>query len=337
MPVPESAVVHPLVLLSVVDHYNRVARDTRKRVVGILLGEASKGVVQVTNSFAVPFEEDDRDPKIWFLDHSYVDSMARMFKKVNAREKIVGWYSTGPRLREADLSITDLLSIFAETPLLVICEVEPKDMGLPTTAYYAKDEIREDGTQKSQKVFVNIPTEVGATEAEEIGVEHLLRNVKDATISTLTTEVARMGTGLRGLQGRLEEIQAYLALVLERRIPVNHDIIYQLQDVFNLLPNLAVEELTRAFAIKGNDMMLVIYLASLVRSVLALHNLLCNKEQQRQLERDAAEADSKKPEVHENGNVETKPDEDMPDANGNAHEDKSKASKAADPSKGTKP
>ena len=29
--------------------------------------------------------------------------------------------------------------------------------------------LPQDGTQKSQKVFVNIPTEVGATEAEEIG------------------------------------------------------------------------------------------------------------------------------------------------------------------------
>ena len=34
----EKVVVHPLVLLSIVDHYNRVARDTRKRVVGVLLG-----------------------------------------------------------------------------------------------------------------------------------------------------------------------------------------------------------------------------------------------------------------------------------------------------------
>ena len=83
------------------------------------------------------------------------------------------------------------------------CVAQPKEMGLPTTAYYSADEIREvrshvftflrkshqraaqgvlcslsrgavmvrtqDGTQKSQKVFVNIPTEVGATEAEEIG------------------------------------------------------------------------------------------------------------------------------------------------------------------------
>ena len=31
----------------------------------------------------------------------------------------------------------------------------------------------QDGTQKSQKVFVNIPTEVGATEAEEIGTQAL--------------------------------------------------------------------------------------------------------------------------------------------------------------------
>ena len=34
---------------------------------------------------AVPFEEDDRDPKIWFLDHSYLEQMYRMFKKVNGK------------------------------------------------------------------------------------------------------------------------------------------------------------------------------------------------------------------------------------------------------------
>jgi 26S proteasome regulatory subunit N8 len=48
----ERVVVHPLVLLSIVDHYNRVARDTRKRVVGVLLGTSSRGSVDVTNSYA---------------------------------------------------------------------------------------------------------------------------------------------------------------------------------------------------------------------------------------------------------------------------------------------
>jgi hypothetical protein len=48
----ERVVVHPLVLLSIVDHYNRVARDTRKRVVGLLLGTSPRGSVDVANSYA---------------------------------------------------------------------------------------------------------------------------------------------------------------------------------------------------------------------------------------------------------------------------------------------
>ena len=50
--VPSNVVVHPLVLLSVVDHYKRVAGGTKKRVVGILLGSSAKGLVDCTNSYA---------------------------------------------------------------------------------------------------------------------------------------------------------------------------------------------------------------------------------------------------------------------------------------------
>lgn len=47
-------IVHPLVLLSVVDHFNRMGKiGNQKRVVGVLLGcWRSKGVLDVSNSFA---------------------------------------------------------------------------------------------------------------------------------------------------------------------------------------------------------------------------------------------------------------------------------------------
>jgi 26S proteasome regulatory subunit N8 len=52
-------VIHPTVLLSIVDHYNRIASGTKKRVVGVLLGEyTDNNVLDVTNCYAVPFEED---------------------------------------------------------------------------------------------------------------------------------------------------------------------------------------------------------------------------------------------------------------------------------------
>lgn len=78
-------VIHPLVLLSVVDHYNRVAKDTKKRVVGVLLGARNRNRVDITNSFAVPFEEDLNNPHVWFLDHNYLESMFWMFKRVNSK------------------------------------------------------------------------------------------------------------------------------------------------------------------------------------------------------------------------------------------------------------
>lgn len=34
---------------------------------------------------AVPFDEDDRDKTVWFLDHDYLEHMAAMFKKVNGK------------------------------------------------------------------------------------------------------------------------------------------------------------------------------------------------------------------------------------------------------------
>jgi 26S proteasome regulatory subunit N8 len=58
---------------------------------------------------------------------------------------------------------------------------------------------------------------------------------------------------------------------------MNHQILYQLQDVFNLLPNLSIEEFSRSFAVKTNDQLLVVYIASLIRSVIALDNLIGNK------------------------------------------------------------
>lgn len=52
--VTTKVVVHPLVLLSVVDHFNRMGKiGNQKRVVGVLLGcWRGKGVLDVSNSFA---------------------------------------------------------------------------------------------------------------------------------------------------------------------------------------------------------------------------------------------------------------------------------------------
>lgn len=268
-------VVHPLVLLSAVDHYNRVAKDTNRRVVGVLLGSVSKGTVDVTNSYAVPFEEDPKNPNIWFLDHNYHESMWAMFRKVNASEKVIGWYSSGPKIKPADLDIHELFKRYCPNPVFVIVDAVPQEIGIPTKAYVSVEEVTEDGQTANR--FHHLPSLIGALEAEEVGVEHLLRDVKDTNISTLATRINDKILALKSLISRLEEMYQYLLDLESKKMPINHTIVNQIQEIFNLLPNLNNPDLVKSFMIKTNDMMLVIYLASLIRSVTALHDLISNK------------------------------------------------------------
>ncbi|CBX90509.1 similar to 26S proteasome regulatory subunit [Plenodomus lingam JN3] len=312
--------VAPLVLLSAADHYGRQAKGSRKRVVGVLLGQNDGKNVRVSNSFAVPFEEDEKDPSVWFLDHNYVESMNDMFKKVNAREKLIGWYHTGPKLRASDLEVNELFKRYTPNPLLVIIDVQPKEVGVPTDAYFAVEEIKDDGTATS-KTFVHTPSIIEAEEAEEIGVEHLLRDIRDVAVGTLSTRITSQLQSLQGLHLRLRDIGQYLQKVLDEDLPVNHAILGILQDVFNLLPNLSSPkptpvagttngigaaagqaaaldngELARAMSIKTNDQLMAIYLSSLIRAITAFHDLIENKIQNKQ---QAEDKEAKKEEPKE--------------------------------------
>ncbi|EFW22487.1 proteasome regulatory particle subunit [Coccidioides posadasii str. Silveira] len=316
--------VAPLVLLSVADHYGRTAKGTRRRVVGVLLGQNDGKNVRVSNSFAVPFEEDDKDPSVWFLDHNFVESMNDMFKKINAREKLIGWYHSGPKLRASDLEVNELFKRYTPNPLLVIIDVQPKEVGVPTDAYFAVEEIKDDGTTTS-KTFVHTPSIIEAEEAEEIGVEHLLRDIRDVAVGTLSTRITSQLQSLQGLHLRLRDIGQYLQKVLDRELPVNHAILGNLQDIFNLLPNLAAAkqrssgnaseqpqientELARAMNMKTNDQLMSIYISSLIRAITAFHDLIENKIQNRQQqeEQEAKLEEGKDEKAVTNGNTEEK-------------------------------
>lgn len=291
----EKVVVHPLVLLSVVDHFNRMGKiGNQKRVVGVLLGSmsAKTGILDISNSFAIPFDEDASDGGVWFLDHEYLENMYHMFKKVNAKERIVGWYHTGPKLHPNDILINDLISNYCSRSVLVIIDAKPKNIGLPTEAYRAVEEIHDDGTPVS-KTFEHVPTEIGAEEAEEVGVEHLLRDIKDTTVGTLSQKVTNQLMGLKGLHMKLNDMHNYLKQVIDGKLPMNHQITYMLQDIFNLLPDLTNPKFVKAININTNDQMLVVYTASLIRSIIALHNLINNKLNNKEAEKEGGKKEDK--------------------------------------------
>jgi hypothetical protein len=69
--------------------------------------------------------------------------------KFLARERIVGWYHTGPKLHRNDISINELIREYHPDSVLVIIDAKPKDLGLPTEAYIAVEEIHDVRKEKS--------------------------------------------------------------------------------------------------------------------------------------------------------------------------------------------
>lgn len=122
--------------------------------------------------------------------------------------------------------------------------------------------------------------------------------IRDVAVGTLSNRITGQLQSLQGLHLRLRDIGQYLQKVLDHELPINHAILGNLQDIFNLLPNLSTpksaneangtesdlenSELVRAMSVKTNDQLMAIYLSSLIRAITAFHDLIENKIQNRQ-------------------------------------------------------
>merc|ERR1711988_1604839 len=81
------------------------------------------------------------------------------------------------------------------------------------------------------------------------------------------------------LVAKLKDIQGYLKKVLDGKLPPNHQILHNIQDIFNKLPDTQSEDVVAAFAVGTNDMAMTLYVANLLRTTVALHNLINTKIQ----------------------------------------------------------
>lgn len=245
----ESATIAPLVLLSVVDHFKRISAP---RVLGVLLGNVTGSKVTITNSFAVPFEESN---DFFFIDSSYLQNMFDLFYKVNCSEKIVGWYHSGPKMYKNDLEISKAFCKYVDDPILAVVDVNMEASDIPVQVYRLK----------FKKTLDHINVLVGADETEEVGIEHLLRDIKEGTGSSLKDRVDEIKDSLKTYKNCLDEIILYITEVENGKKP-SFEILENLQEVLNELPKFSSSpDLSR------------VYSAELVNTFIALKDLHRNR------------------------------------------------------------
>lgn len=247
----QKVTIAPLVLLSVVDHYKRLSTP---RVVGVLLGTSDRRSVNVTNSFAVPFEESGRE---FFLDTSYLQNMFDLYYKVNCKEKIVGWYHSGPKLHSIDLDIARAMTEYCRTPILSVINVHLGTDDIPCQAF----KLDRDGELSHMNV------QIGADETEEVGVEHLLRDIKEGTGCSIKDRVGGIVNSLRMYRECLSTIVEYIGGVQGGARP-NKKIMGLLQEILDSVPKYARD-------VNMNQ----VYVAELANALVAMNDLKKNRRE----------------------------------------------------------
>jgi hypothetical protein len=53
----------------------------------------------------------------------------------------MGFYSSGPKIKESDIKIDDMMRRFCPNPVFVLIDVRPDIEGIPTTAYMSVEEV----------------------------------------------------------------------------------------------------------------------------------------------------------------------------------------------------
>lgn len=273
--------VHPLVLLSLVDHYARVNNKvhSKRRVVGILLGRYKKGAnnmvtLDINNSFAVPFDEEDNNPEVYFFDKSYAEEMYDMQRRVFPQIQIVGWYSSGPAIQANDMLLHLLIADrFCPNPVYCVVNTDQGNKGVPVMAYTTV----QARAGRRMLEFRNIPTHLGSEPAEEIGIEHLLRDVTDSTITNLSTQIEERQLSLIHLGRILRQIEDYLADVAKGHLPMSEDVLGVLQELISLQPEIFMHKTSTAMIRYTNDQAISTFLAALGRLIGSIHVVLVNR------------------------------------------------------------
>jgi len=274
-------VLHPLVVISVSDHFTRTRLTTAAKgnanIVGVLLGLVNKGKLEITNSFDIKAEFDNSTGKLVSVDKEFLVSRTEQFITVLPNTTVVGWYMSGSSIDpENALVISRALSSKAETLFALsfdgMAAYDEKTKDLPIHLYEA--ELKGSAPAEQTVVFKNVPYHIITIEAERIGVDHIAKTSTTEGSSQLTVHVLGMQGAMKMLYSRIEVIREYLEKVQKGTAPFDHEIMRKIGSLHDLLLAAQSSGFEERFFLEYNDEMLLAYLTSITEGLQVMNSMV---------------------------------------------------------------
>ena len=152
---------------------------------------------------------------------------------------------------------------------------QKKEFEWPTNAFYSVRTINNKGLVT--RGFKRILCQVAAYEAEEVGVEHLVREIKDLNMDTLKTKLNNKAASLLALERKIGTIVKYIEDVIADRRKPDPQILLVLHEIISRLPKTMSADFKKTLSENVNDNYLTLFTSSLVKGVIGVHSLLNNR------------------------------------------------------------
>ncbi|GAB2285761.1 Eukaryotic translation initiation factor 3 subunit F [Dionaea muscipula] len=253
--------VHPLVIFNICDCYVR-RPDQADRVIGTLLGSVlPDGTVDVRNSYAVPHNEYSDQVA---LDIDYHHNMLMSHQKVNPKEAIVGWYSTGFGVTGGSALIHEFYSREVSNPIHLTVDTTFGNGEATIKAFISVNLSL--GDQQLAAQFQEIPVDIKMAEAEKIGYDLL----KSTNADKIPSDLEGMEASMEKLLTLIDDVYKYVDDVVEKRVAPDNDIGRLIADTLSSLPKMSPTAFDKLVNDGLQDQLLLLYLSSITRTQLSL-------------------------------------------------------------------
>ncbi|ORE10229.1 hypothetical protein BCV72DRAFT_30219 [Rhizopus microsporus var. microsporus] len=266
-----TASTSPVVLFNILDHYLR-RNEPETKVVGAILGARSTDgtEVEIRNAFALIYTTEENEIS---LDREHYRAMYELHQRVNPEEIILGWYTAGKDLTP---SCTPVQSFFTEDtspfqPIHITVDIDAlfksSDMGLSAYACAPVGFSSKPG----DCLFLSVPCEVKYLDAERSGLD-MLASAKsnDNRTASLISDMDHLEIAVTKLQEMLERISKYVDGVVSGEVQPNNAIGRYIMDTVSVVPKIDSTSFEKMFNSHLQDLLMVVYLANMTRTQLAV-------------------------------------------------------------------
>ncbi|RXG57229.1 Eukaryotic translation initiation factor 3 subunit F-1 [Armadillidium vulgare] len=264
-----AARVHPVVLFTIVDSYERRIPDAQ-RVIGTLLGIIDKGAVEITNCFCVPHNESNEEVAV---ELDFAKDMFELHQKVNPGEGIVGWWATGHEITDHSLLIHDYYSRVTNNL------TNPIHLTVDTTLHGGRM-----GMKAYVSVSMGVPGKTPGTMFAPIPVETVsyLPEINAAQKSKFsrnrlvepTTDLQLISEASQNIESTLQVLLTYVDDVLSGKVPADNYVGRELTKLVNQVPKMAPSDFEDMLNSNMKDLLMVIYLSQLTKVNVSLNEKL---------------------------------------------------------------